>query len=347
LAHESPDRVPVDYYARSEVSAAFVKALGLASEEALIERLGVDLRGVGPGFRPWSDPLAYADPTVRVADGVYYDIWGVGFRPNQTAAGFYMDLAHGPLQRLSSISELDDYPWPTADLWDYSTLCAQAEAHAAHWVWAHSRGIFEISWFMRGFNEFMEDLVLAPDRATALMDRIQEYLMERTRRILEAGAGRIDMVEYNDDVGGQNGLLISPAMWRAFIKPRMAAFVRLCKAYGAAIRFHSCGGVRPIIPDLIEIGVDVLNPVQTIAAGMEPAGLKRDFGDRICFNGGIDTQYLLPRASRSEVARETETIIRTLGRNGGYILGPSHVFQGDVPIENIRAVYETALGRPL
>ncbi len=348
LAHQQPDRVPLDYYAREEVSAQLRARFGLRREESLEDFLGVDLRGVGPAIRREADPLCYADPTAAVTpDGVYRDIWGVGFRPNQTAVGFYMDLADSPLRGLDSAAELDDYPWPTADLWDYSTLAEQARRHGDRWLWAHSRGIFEISWFLRGFDEFLLDLADAPERAAAVMDRVQAYLMERTRRILEAGRGLIDMIEYNDDVGSQNGLLLSPAMWRAHIKPRMAEFIRLCRPYGVAVRYHSCGGIRPIIADLIEIGVDVLNPVQTAARGMEAAGLKRDFGDRLSFNGGIDTQGLLPNATAGEVRVETRRLIDTLGRGGGFILAPSHVYQADVPVENVIAVYETALGRAL
>jgi uroporphyrinogen decarboxylase len=251
------------------------------------------------------------------------------------------------LRRVESVDELDEYPWPSADFWDYAPIPDQARANASHWVWAHSRGIFEISWFLRGFGEFMTDLACNPDMAGVIMDHVQHYLNERMRRTLESGRGLIDMAEYNDDVGGQEGILMAPETWRRFLKPRMAAFTRMCREYGVAIRYHSCGGIRPIIPDLIEIGVDVLNPVQALAAGMDPEGLKRDFGDRLTFNGGIDTQGLLPNASEEEVRESTRKLIDVVGRDGGLILAPSHVFQDDVPIENIIAVYETALGRRL
>ena len=348
LAHQAPDRVPLDYYARDEVTRQLQARFGLAAQETVESYLGVDLRPIGPHIKRQADPMCYADPTVAVTpDGLYRDIWGVGFRANQTAVGFYMDLADNPLRDLESVAALDDYPWPTADLWDYSDIAEQAAANADYWIWAHSRGIFEISWFMRGFDAFLLDLAIAPERAAALMDRVQAYLMERTRRILQAGRGAIDMVEYNDDVGSQNGLLLSPAMWRRHLKPRLAEFTRLCKPYGVAVRYHSCGGIRPIIPDLIEIGVDVLNPVQTAARGMAADGLKRDFGHRLCFNGGVDTQELLPHATADRVRSETRLLIDTLGRDGGFILAPSHVYQADVPVENVVAVYETALGRRL
>ena len=348
IAHRQPDRVPVEFCARSEVIEKLRARLGLGSAESLEERLGVDLRGAGPRFIGPTEPLCYADPTVEVTpDGIYRDVWGVGFKPNQTSCGFYMDLASSPLRHVSEPRDLAGKPWPTPELWDYSTIEQQAKANAAYWVGAHSRGIFEISWFLRGFEEFMVDLACNPDLANAIMDRVQAYLMARAERILEAGAGRIQMMEYNDDVGGQDGMLIAPDTWRRCLKPRMAAFIRMCKRYGVAIRYHSCGGIRPVIPDLIEIGVDVLNPVQALAAGMEPEGLKRDFGKRLTFNGGIDTQDLLPHCAVDEVRRATRRLIDVVGKDGGLVLAPSHVFQDDVPIENIVAVYETALGREL
>ena len=334
----------IDYGAREEVTRGLCEYLGVSSAEALERRLGVDVTRVHPVFKSSLTPRGYADPTVEITpDGLYRDIWGVGFRANQTPVGFYMDLADYPLRELRSEAELEDYPWPTADLWDYSRVRAEAEAKSHLWVYAHSRGIFEISWFLRGFEGLLLDMAAAPARAHAVMDRVQEYLMERTRRLLEAGQGAIDMVEYNDDVAAQTGLLLSPAMWREFLKPRVTAFIRMCKPYGVKIKYHCCGGLRPIIPELIEMGVDVLNPVQTLATGMEPAALKRDFGERLTFNGGADTQQLLPHASRDEVVAHTRWLIDTLGAGGGYVLGPGHVFQADVPLENVLAVYETAL----
>ena len=198
ISHRQPDRVPIDYHARGEITSALMAHLGVASEERLREVLGVDVRSVGPAFtHPTASDLRYADPTVRAADGVYYDIWGVGFRPNQTSVGFYMDLASSPLRGDLSLAELNRYPWPTADMWDYGHIAQNARSYGQYWVWAHSRGIFEISWFLRGFDAFMLDLVDRPEFANALMDHVQSYLMDRTRAILDSGDGQIDMIEYN------------------------------------------------------------------------------------------------------------------------------------------------------
>lgn len=350
IVHEPPDRVAIDYYARSEVTLNLKKRFGLKETDSIEEFLGVDLYFTGPEIKKKADVLCYADPTVEVTpDGIYKDVWGVGFKPNSTSSGFYMDLAYSPLRNVTSLKEIENYNWPSPDIWDYRNIGSgsNGEIFSRYWVWAHSRGIFEISWFMRGFNEFMMDMIENPERANLIMDNVQKYLMERSRRILEAGNGRIDMIEYNDDVGGQNGMLISPKLWRRFIKPRMASFIKLCKGYGVKVRFHSCGGIRPIIPDLIEIGVDVLTPVQTLADGMGPEGLKRDFGDSITFNGGIDTQELLVKRDSRSVYAETKRLIEIFGKNGGYILGPSHVFQPDVALDNIIAVYEAVLNKKL
>lgn len=347
IEHRSTDRVPIDFAARAEVEDALMKRLGARDPGELLDILGVDVRGVGPAYvGPRGHELGYADPTVAVTpEGLYRDIWGVGFRANATGTGFYMDLADSPLAGATTAADLDRHAWPTPELWDYDTIAGQIAPIEDHWVWSHSRGVFEISWFLRGFENFLYDMAAEPEFAGAVMDRVQGYLFERARRILVAGGGKIDMMEYNDDVGSQKGMLISPDTWRKLLKPRMAEFIRLCREFGARVRYHSCGAIRPIIPDLIEIGVDVLNPVQIAAVGMDIEELKREFGRRITFDGGIDTEHLLPRCSRDEVYREVSRLLPIVGEGGGYILAPTHVFQPDVPTENVLAVFEAALGR--
>lgn len=348
IAHQQPDRVAIDFSARNEVVEKLRERLGLPSGDSVEDRLGMDLRGAGPEFARPCESLAYADPTIAIIDGdVHCDIWGVGFRPNQTSCGFYMDLAHNPLRNAETVADIERHAWPSPDWWDYSHIVETAEANADYWILGHSRGIFEISWFIRGFEGFLTDLAWEPARAEAIMDHVQAYLMERTRRVLEAGRGLIDMMEYNDDVGSQDGLLMAPEMWRHYLKPRMAAFIAMCRKFGVKVKYHSCGSVRAIIPDLIEIGVDVLNPIQARAVGMDAEDLKREFGAHLTFNGGIDTQDLLPFATVDKVREATKRLIDIVGEDGGLILAPSHVFQDDVPVENIIAVYETALGSRL
>lgn len=314
-----------------------------------MQQLNVDLRPTGPNIKQFESPWCYADPTVRVAphehtgEPVYYDIWGVGFIEKEALGAKYLDLAVNPLANLNEMEALDDYPFPDVDLWNYSGIPAQIEKNREYCIWAHSRGFFEISWFMRGMDSFLLDLMLRTEYAYKLMDRIVEYLTERTLRILDsAGKSNVDIVEINDDVGGQNGLLISPEVWRKAIKPRMKRMIKTFKQHGVYIRYHSCGGVREIIPDLIEIGVDILNPVQPLARGMNLDELKQEFGDRITFNGGIDTQDLLPHLRGEQFEREVRRILEMMSRGGGFIMAPAHALQADVPLENILRLYEIA-----
>lgn len=188
----------------------------------------------------------------------------------------------------------------------------------------------------------MMDLALNPDFTCSLMDHIAEYLLERTRILLETGQGEFTVFEYNDDIASQSSLLVSPDMWRKYNKPRMAKFCDLIHSHGAKVKYHSCGSVCEVIPDLIEIGVDILNPVQPLAQGMDPFELKREFGKDLVFHGGIDIQVLLPHASVELVREQVRKMIDVVGRDGGFILSGSHTLQADAPVQNIIALLEEA-----
>jgi len=348
INHRQPDRVPVDFGAHHQVVADLRRYLGLADDVNLYELLGVDLRGVGPGIKRQASPICYADPTREVtADGLFIDLWGVGFRRAETPTGEYIDIAYHPLDGLREMADIQSHTYMDPDDWDYSGIRAAAESQSEYAVWAHCRGTFEISWFIRGMDGFMMDLAAEPAKACGLMDRVQEPLKERLRRILEAGGDAIDMAEYNDDVGIQSGLMMSPEMWRKYLKPRVAEMFDLIRSFGKRVRYHSCGGVRDIIPDLIDIGLEVLNPFQPLAAGMEPVALKRDFGKHLTFHGGIDMQELLPHATVQQVRDETKRLLDILNQDGGWIACSSHNLQPDTPPENIVAMYEVLLGRTL
>ena len=341
--HVQPDRAPIDMPLAPEVRRALEARLGL-SGQALEDWIGQDFAFVGPRFKHAASDICYADPTIEVtAEGHYLDVWRVPFKVVRTEFQTYVDLAgRPPLAACESIEDLDRFPWPSPDAWDYSNIPGDLKANRDKATWGHSRGFFEIAHFMRGMEHFLPDLALRPDVAGALMDHIAGYLLERSRRILEAGRGGFTVFEYNDDVASQNTLFISPGMWREHIKPRMARFCRLIHEHGAKVRYHCCGSARAILPDLIEIGVDILNPVQPLAAGMDPFELKAAFGDRLTLHGGIDIQNLLPHGSPEEVASATRRMISVVGKNGGYIVGGSHVIQADAPVENVVAMIQEA-----
>ncbi|MCW5858579.1 MAG: hypothetical protein KIS63_09840, partial [Caldilineales bacterium] len=198
--------------------------------------------------------------------------------------------------------------------------------------------IFEAAWALRGLAQMMVDMLVDPDLADAILEFPFRYHLAAAKKLVAMG---VDMVWTGDDVGSQRGMLISPELWRRFLKPRMAEFIAELKAINPAVKvaYHSDGDIFPIIPELIEIGLDVLNPIQP--ACMDPARVKREFGRRLCFWGSIDEQHTLPFGTPAEVRAEVLERLRTLGQGGGLILAPSHHVQLDTPLENFWAMVDT------
>jgi uroporphyrinogen-III decarboxylase len=200
--------------------------------------------------------------------------------------------------------------------------------------------IFECAWALRGLEQILMDFVLNPGIAERILDIPYQYHLTAAKRLVEMG---VDMVWTGDDVGGQHAMIISPDCWRQFLKPRMANFIAELKSINPQVKvaYHSDGMIAPIIPELIEIGVDVLNPIQP--ASMDPAQLKREFGDKVCFWGSIDEQHTLPFGTPEEVRLEVEERLKTMGKNGGLILAPTHHVQLDTPLENFWAMHKAII----
>jgi uroporphyrinogen decarboxylase len=200
-------------------------------------------------------------------------------------------------------------------------------------------GPVHISQFLRGWTEYMEDLVERPAFAEALMDHVVDFWVAVTERALAEAGEFVDIVVFLDDVGGQRAPLMKPEMYRRMIKPRHRRLVDSGKRHGKRVLWHTCGSVYALIPDLIDIGIDALNPVQVSAAHMDPKRLKREFGRDLAFWGGIDTHRVLPFGTPADVCDEVKRLIEDLASGGGYVLGAVHNIQPDVPPENILALY--------
>lgn len=347
VAHRQPDRVPIGPSFSPEILRQLRDRLGFHEDREVWDWCGHDFAWVGPSFPGAVSPIAYADPTIEVTpDALYLDIYRVPFAVVKTEYQTYVDLAgKPPLRSAQTVADLARFPWPTADQWDYSGIARGLAAHGDKATESQSRGFFEIAHFMRGMDAFLMDLAADPPMACAIMDHIIEHLLERARRMLEAGGGRYAIFEYNDDIASQRGLVMSPEMWRRYLKPRLARFCALYHSHGARVRYHSCGAVREVIPDLIDVGVDILNPVQALATGMDPFELKREFGRDLTFHGGVDIQDFLIHATPAQVADHTRRMMDEVGRDGGFILAGSHSIQADTPIENVVALFATATGR--
>jgi len=273
--------------------------------------------------------------------GAYTDEWGVGWRPveYQTpfGVGHYTEVAVNPLAEDDAI---DGYQAPDPgrpELYREAQRLVAEHKKEYYLVGVTVTTIFETAWALRGLTRLMTDFVTDPDLADRVLDIPFLYHLAAAKRLTQIG---MDMIWTGDDVGTQGGMMISPAHWRRFLKPRMARFIAELKAINPAVKvaYHCDGDLRAIIPELIEIGVDVLNPVQP--ACMDPAELKRLYGDRLCFWGSIDQQRTLPFGTPEDVRREVRTRLETLGRGGGLIIGPTHHVQLDVPMENFLAMVD-------
>lgn len=336
LAREEPDRVPFDFWAVPEVWARLRTELD-AGDETVLQLLGIDCRMV---------TTRYVGSKARtLVDGSYIDAWGTHRRSMTNEFGTYDEYASHPLAEAETAGDVLAWEWASPADWDVSGVRAQCEvlnAEARHHLRYEVGGIFEWSWALRGFEQFLLDLVEKPEVACAIMDRFTDIYIENTLRVIEAAGGLLDMVYTYDDVGIQSGPLLSPRMWRTNILPRhqrLNAAIRAAR-FPVKIMYHSCGGIYPFIAAFVDdMGIDVLNPLQPRAAGMDLARIKAEFGGRLSFHGAVDIQHTLPHGTPEEVQAEVQERCRVLGRGGGYICTSAHYIQADTPLENIVAMY--------
>lgn len=342
VRHERADRLPIDYSATPESHASLKKYLGIEDDELLLRRLGCDFRRVQGRFVGPSDMVGA--PGV-LAQGK--DFLGIVWAPKVNAFGTYNEIAFHPLAHARTVQEIEEYPWPSVDWFDYSHLSeeiARINAETRYCIVFFAGGSFETPWYMRGMERFLLDLIESPEIAEAICRHVTDFYRQRAMRALEASGGGIDLVFSGGDIGTQRGMMLAPDLWRERIKPYTSQLIRTFKDMGLLTMYHSCGSIVPVIDDLIGMGLDVLDPIQPCAEGMDALSLQGRFGGRITFHGGIDEQRLLPYGTADEVRRETIRVMETLGEDGGYVVAPAHAIQPDTPPENIVALYDTALG---
>ncbi len=275
----------------------------------------------------------------------YTDEWGVRWiaAPYETpfGKGHYMEIDGHPLAEDSAIETYVPPDPGRPELYDEAARVI-LEYGEEYWIVGVAVcTIWETAWALRGLSRMLMDLVENPGLAERILDIPYNYHMVTATRLASMG---VDMIWLGDDMGEQNRMMISPRLWRKYFKPRMAELIRRIKEANPEIKvaYHSDGNIEPIIPELIDIGLDVLNPVQP--GSMDPARLKRLYGDRLCFWGSIDEQYTLPFGTPEEVRAEVKERIRTLGKGGGLIIGPTHHVQLDTPMENFWAMIRAIKG---
>ena len=330
LDHRQPDRVPCDFWAEECTWERLLAHVGHRDREKLLQDLQVDVRHLD----------VPAPPERSLGGGVMQNFWGERYFYKQTPWGPMREDTRGALAEAQSFSELKAFPWPNPDILDHRSLQAQCQAWDQYALLYGFADVWQRPALVRGWEEMFVDMAQKPDWAHFLCRQFTDFYKEDYTRAAEATKGRIDLYLLISDLGSQAKPLMSVSMFRTFVVPYLKEMIDLIHGLGARVLYHSCGWMRPFIPDLIALGVDALDPIQPVRPEMAPEGLKADFGDRLCFHGGIDMQHLLPHGSAEEVRTEVGRYCRVLGQAGGYILGPAHLFQPDVPPENILAVYD-------
>jgi uroporphyrinogen decarboxylase len=355
LHHETPDRVPIDlggtvnssivkegydtlrqYLGFSPSCTSFIDTMmrSVKVDDDVEACFDTDFEGVFPRR---SLPVKWLD------DRTYRDQWGITWAKKEGI--FYFEQVNYPLAGDVTIRGILDYPWPNPDDIDNEDLEARVrklrrETEKAL-ILALPSPMIHTSQYLRGFEDWYVDCAANVKLIETLFDILLEINMRTGENILQKAAKDVEIIKIADDLGTQSGLQVSPDFFRKTIKPRLKKYTDLIRTYApkTSIHMHSCGSIECILEDLIEIGIDVIHPVQVSARDMNPELLKKKYGHELGFWGGIDTQSILPKGKPEEVEKEVEHIVSTLGKNGGYVLGAVHNIQPDVPPENIVAMY--------
>ena len=366
LQHEQPDRVPIVIGSSNTTTLkmkpyqALKQHLGIQAEdryiydwpelgsalpdEATLQRLHSDVRGVLDRF----PKETYRRNQTRPAHSPFIDDWGSGQK--EIEPGLWYPGIH-PMSEAETLDAIENYPWPDMDdpyrvahVRDQARKLADENEYA---IIATPWLLFplERAFAMQGMDKFLLNLAINPDFATALLQKIASLCKTLMGHFLEALGDNVDIIKIGDDIGTQESLLMSPRMYRSILKPIHADYIAFIKERTkASVFFHTDGDVFNLIDDFIEIGVDILNPIQTSAGKMSNLPeLKKRYGDQLTFCGAIDTQKILPFGTPDEVRQEVKRVIEILAPGGGYMLSSVHTIMDEVPPENILAMVDAAV----
>ncbi len=338
INREKPDRIPLDFSANAGLQEILYNQLPINDYYDMLHYFHsdiFDMRGVVDPEYHGKKPFKIQHP-----DGVFENYWGMKTRIMETATGPEESYCEFPLADFTTIEELESYPWPSVDDFDFTTISSRLKKWEEFAIMASGVSIFQHPSFLRGLDNLLVDFLINTEIADYIMDKFTNFYLEYFDKLLTATKGQITILRIADDLGMQDRLLISPEVFKHFFIPRLKKFTDMAHSHGVYVMNHSCGSIVPFIGDLIDIGVDILDPIQVTAKGMDPELLKERFGNNLCFHGGVDTQYLLTTGTVDEVRKQVHNLVQTLGKGGGYILSPSHVLQTDVPLANIEALYQ-------
>lgn len=342
-AHQPVDRPPVDYLAHFKTDTGLKAHLKVETEEELLDTLGADFFYLpGRDLSQRESILRYYKHTASLDMTETERTCPLGIRWKRGAydTKFAVDSAIcGPFEDTDDPRDVLNFRWPKAADFDFSPLRDVAQAHSNRIrVGGFWSGILGDVYRMHGFQNFLMNIAAEPEFIHTLIDRMTDMYMELNNAVFESSDGELDIWFFGNDFGSQEALLISPGMWEEFFFENIRKLCSQAHGFGIKTMMHSCGAIRPLIPMLIEAGVDILDPIQVTAEGMVPGELKEGFGEQIVFHGGIDTQHILPFGTPDEVRAHVREVVGAM--NSGYIFAPSQILGPDIPVENILAMYD-------
>ena len=333
INHEPTDRIPLDYWGVWEITEKLMKTFNVTDMVGLSKNLGIDkIMGLYPQMKP-SDRKGMWDIEMKQV-------------PLSNGAGYYEEVVSHPLANYETIDEIEaNYVWPTTDMVDYSTIREQCELYRKE-GFAIEGGYISLTYFYemtRGTEQMLMDFAADEELAEYILYKLNEFASAHTKRILEEANGLVDITQVTDDFGTQISLIMSEAMIERYLGKYYRDNVAMAKSYDAKVFHHNDGAITDIIPWIVEKECDILNPIQWHLPGWDLYEVKRKYGDKLCFHGGIDNQDVLPFKGANEVRAEVEACIDALYSDGtGYILAPCHNVQAITPIQNIITMYEHA-----
>jgi uroporphyrinogen decarboxylase len=366
LNHQEPDRVPMDLGGINtslmlETHDNLKRKLGLGetptqllsktwqiakTDEAILDRLAVDIRYIFPEVRPAGAPPSSDAAAEAGPEDTFTDEWGIVRR----FVKHYYEMEGHPLKEADRLEDIESYPWPDPGAYfvfeGLGERARELRENTDYAVGGYMGGgsIFEQAWYLRGYPELLIDFMVNKEFAHALLSKIVAVRKKNAELYLSEVGAYLDVFQIGDDIATQEGPAMSPELYREMLKPYQTELFQYIKERTPAkLYYHSCGGIVPHIDDLIEAGADALNPIQVTAKGMDTAGLKKRFGKRLVFWGAIDSQQVLPFGSPEDVRAEVRRRISDLGPGGGYILSGVHNLQPDISPENILAMYDEGL----
>ncbi len=337
LKHEEPDRVPIFYWGVPEFTKKMMDQLGFSIMDELLEFLDIDFR--------WVEPL-YVGPDLTENSKIKKkDIWGIEYKLINKVNMSYWDIVKSPLDGITDIAVLDDYPWPKLNYFDFKSLHAQLKKYKDYAIITApgyaSPGLFRIIQRLVGDENFLNVMMYHPKFFTALVEKVSTFYCEFIAAFFKESKNKVDFIRIADDYGTPCGLIVSDDIWIDILRPVLERYLEYPKKYAVKFYMHSCGALRKLLPEFISLGVDVLAPIQTKAIGMSAEGLKKDFGNLISFSGALDEDLLLEKSPK-QVKEEVKELLDIMAPGGGFIMGPSQKIKIETPVENVLAMYEAA-----